>query len=220
MRDMIASIRLERVDPVAGCSALVPYDADDPVIRQREFEPVDESESGFAAGPVPRPLSADSCRLVGRDEVTAAELAALVGQRFPGGEYTIAHWENALLTDCTERGPMAADLAHPIALFHVPIQGVGTSIGELFRARRGQWTSRFGHAAGVRLGVPASAARAVPLSRRWRHRQRRTHERSRRATDARRHCLLDRVVRTRTAGSPLASPTGGGSYDDRPTAGR
>lgn len=64
--------------------------------------------------------------------MTDAELAALVGRRFPGGEYTIAHWENALLTDCTERGQMAADLVHPIALFHVPIQGVGISIGELF----------------------------------------------------------------------------------------
>jgi hypothetical protein len=70
---------------------------------------------------------------VGRDEVTEAELAALVGSRFPGGEYTIAHWENALLTDCTERLPMAGDLAHPIVLFHVPIQGAGTSIGELFQ---------------------------------------------------------------------------------------
>ncbi len=64
--------------------------------------------------------------------MTDAELAALVGVRFPGGEYTIAHWENALLTDCTERPPMSADQAHPIVLFHVPIQGAGTSIGELF----------------------------------------------------------------------------------------
>jgi hypothetical protein len=70
--------------------------------------------------------------VVGRDLVTDAELAALVGTRFPGGEYTIAHWENALLTDCTERPPMPADLAHPIVLFHVPIQGAGTSIGALF----------------------------------------------------------------------------------------
>ena len=64
--------------------------------------------------------------------MTDAELAALVGTRFPGGDYTIAHWENALLTDCTERLPMSGDLAHPIVLLHVPIQGVGTSIGELF----------------------------------------------------------------------------------------
>jgi hypothetical protein len=65
--------------------------------------------------------------------MTDAELAALVGTRFPGGEYTIAHWENALLTDCTERPPMSGDLAHPVVLFHVPIQGAGTSIGELFQ---------------------------------------------------------------------------------------
>jgi hypothetical protein len=65
--------------------------------------------------------------------MTDAELAALVGTRFPGGEYTIAHWENALLTDCTERAPMTDDLVHPIALFHVPIQGASTSIGQLFQ---------------------------------------------------------------------------------------
>lgn len=64
--------------------------------------------------------------------MTDAELAALVGTQFPGGDYTIAHWENALLTDCTERPPMSSDLAHPIVLFHVPIQGVGTSIDALF----------------------------------------------------------------------------------------
>lgn len=64
--------------------------------------------------------------------MTDAELAALVGTQFPGGDYTIAHWENALLTDCTERSPMSGDLAHPIVLFHVPIQGVGTSIDALF----------------------------------------------------------------------------------------
>lgn len=59
-------------------------------------------------------------------------LRALVGHRFPGGTYTIAHWENFLLTDCTRRSQLADGLVHPIALFHVPIQGVGTSIGELF----------------------------------------------------------------------------------------
>ncbi len=64
--------------------------------------------------------------------MTDAELAALVGTRFAGGEYTIAQWENALLTDCTERSPMSGDLAHPIVLFHVPIQGARTSIAELF----------------------------------------------------------------------------------------
>ncbi|MEK9870706.1 MAG: hypothetical protein VW831_13320 [Gammaproteobacteria bacterium] len=61
-----------------------------------------------------------------------AEIAALVGHQFPGGRYTIAHWENYLLTECTGAEPMPDDLAHPVALFHVPILGAGTSIAEMF----------------------------------------------------------------------------------------
>lgn len=62
----------------------------------------------------------------------ADEIAALAGHRFPGGTRAIDHWENWLLTDCTGREPMPGGLVHPVALFHVPIQGVGVSIGELF----------------------------------------------------------------------------------------
>ena len=65
--------------------------------------------------------------------ITEQELGALVGRRFPGGHYRIAHWENWLLTDCTGRPPMPGDLVHPIVLFHAPILGAGTSIPELFR---------------------------------------------------------------------------------------
>jgi hypothetical protein len=65
--------------------------------------------------------------------MTADELYALVGHRFPGGTYRIAHWENWLLTDCTGRAPMPGDLVHPVVLFHAPILGAGTSIAELFR---------------------------------------------------------------------------------------
>lgn len=65
--------------------------------------------------------------------MTEAELVGLVGHRFPGGSYTIEHWENWLLTDCTGAPPPEGDLVHPVALFHVPIQGAGTSITELFR---------------------------------------------------------------------------------------
>ena len=66
-------------------------------------------------------------------EVMSEErLAALVGHRFAGGTYRVAHWENWLLTDCTGREPMPDDLVHPIVLFHAPILGAGTSIGELF----------------------------------------------------------------------------------------
>jgi len=60
------------------------------------------------------------------------EIRALVGHRFPGGTYTIAHWENFLLTECTGSEPLPDDLAHPAALFHVPILGAQTSIGEMF----------------------------------------------------------------------------------------
>jgi hypothetical protein len=60
------------------------------------------------------------------------EIRALVGHRFPGGTYTIAHWENFLLTECTGSEPLPDDLAHPVALFHMPILGAGTSIGEMF----------------------------------------------------------------------------------------
>lgn len=61
------------------------------------------------------------------------EIQALLGHEFPGGRYTIAHWENFLLTECTGADPLPDDLAHPVALFHVPILGVGTSIAEMFQ---------------------------------------------------------------------------------------
>lgn len=61
-----------------------------------------------------------------------AEIKALVGHEFPGGDYTIAHWENFLLTECTGAEPLPDDLAHPVALFHMPILGANTSIGEMF----------------------------------------------------------------------------------------
>lgn len=67
------------------------------------------------------------------DTLSEESLAALVGHRFPGGVYRVAHWENWLLTDCTGRHPMPGDLVHPIVLFHAPILGAGTSIAELFR---------------------------------------------------------------------------------------
>lgn len=56
----------------------------------------------------------------------------LVGHRFPGGRYKIEHWENFLLSEATGIEPLPNSLAHPVHLFHVPINGVGTSITELF----------------------------------------------------------------------------------------
>ena len=61
-----------------------------------------------------------------------AQIEALAGYAFPGGNYRIAHWENVLLTGCTGADLLPNGLAHPIALFHLPIAGSGTSIAEMF----------------------------------------------------------------------------------------
>ncbi len=63
-------------------------------------------------------------------------MLSLIGHRFPGGKRTIDRWENYLLTDCTTSPQLADGLVHPIALFHIPIQGVQTSIAELFEIGR------------------------------------------------------------------------------------
>ena len=60
------------------------------------------------------------------------DIRALVGHRFPGGVYSIAHWENFLLTECTGAAPLPDGLAHPVALFHAPILGAKTTIKEMF----------------------------------------------------------------------------------------
>ena len=63
---------------------------------------------------------------------TEETLKEIIGHQFPGGEYIIAHWENFLLTECTGSELLPNGLAHPVALFHVPILGAGTSIREMF----------------------------------------------------------------------------------------
>jgi hypothetical protein len=62
-----------------------------------------------------------------------AAMRALVGHRFPGGTYRIEHWENFLLSEATGIDRLPDRLAHPAHLFHVAINGVGTTITELFR---------------------------------------------------------------------------------------
>lgn len=59
-------------------------------------------------------------------------IEALAGHDFPGGNYRIEHWENFLLSRCTGAELMPGGLAHPIALFHLPIMGSQTSIAEMF----------------------------------------------------------------------------------------
>ena len=66
------------------------------------------------------------------NDLSTDDLAALVGYRFPGGTYQVAHWENWLLTDCTGAAPLPDALVHPVALFHMTILGSRMSIAELF----------------------------------------------------------------------------------------
>lgn len=61
-----------------------------------------------------------------------AEIRALVGHQFPGGHYTVAHWENFLLTECTGAELLPDGMVHPVVMFHMPIIGANTSIGEMF----------------------------------------------------------------------------------------
>ena len=72
------------------------------------------------------------------------EIRALVGFEFPGGTYTIAHWENFLLTECTGSEPLPDGVVHPVALFHVPILGAGTSIAEMFALGQAESDSSIG----------------------------------------------------------------------------
>ena len=66
------------------------------------------------------------------------------GHTFPGGERAIAHWENFLLTEATGGEQMPAGLAHPIHLFHVPIEGAGVTIAQLFALVAAEGPDRVG----------------------------------------------------------------------------
>ena len=60
------------------------------------------------------------------------DIMRLTGHRFPGGFYTVAHWENYLLTECTGAELLPNGIVHPDVLFHLPIIGADTSIAEMF----------------------------------------------------------------------------------------
>ncbi len=79
--------------------------------------------------------------------VSEETIKALVGHEFPGGEYTIKHWENFLFTECTGSKPMQNNVVHPVALFHVPILGCKTTITEMME---------LGHADGPDAIIPES----------------------------------------------------------------
>jgi hypothetical protein len=71
-------------------------------------------------------------------DATAEEMQALVGHRFPGGTFTIEHWENVLLTHAAGSAPLPDGIVHPVWLFHGPIAGAGLSLRELFALFRAE----------------------------------------------------------------------------------
>jgi hypothetical protein len=60
------------------------------------------------------------------------DIRGIAGHRFPGGTYTVAHWENFLLTECTGAELLPDGMVHPVVLFHMPILGSRTTIGVMF----------------------------------------------------------------------------------------
>lgn len=64
--------------------------------------------------------------------VSVEQMEALVGHQFPGGTFTIHHWENVLLCDAMACDPLPDGLAHPSYLFHAPLAGLGVSYGDIF----------------------------------------------------------------------------------------
>ena len=57
-----------------------------------------------------------------------------MGRGFPGGTYTIEHWENVLLCDVMGVAPAPDGSAHPAYLFHAPLAGAGVQIADIFEA--------------------------------------------------------------------------------------
>lgn len=64
--------------------------------------------------------------------VAFSEMEALVGWRFPGGEFTIEPWENFLLHDITLAPPPRHGFGNPIYAFHGPLAGMGITYQDFF----------------------------------------------------------------------------------------
>ncbi len=60
------------------------------------------------------------------------QMQSLVGRVFPGGSYTVQHWENVLLHDVVELELAPGGSVHPIGLFHVPLAACGWTYAEIF----------------------------------------------------------------------------------------
>jgi hypothetical protein len=63
---------------------------------------------------------------------SAADLAALVGHRFPGGRARVEPSVDRSLREVVVAPPAADDLAHPLAAFLVAQSGIGVGLDEVF----------------------------------------------------------------------------------------
>jgi hypothetical protein len=75
---------------------------------------------------------------VDQRSVAVEELHELVGRKFPGGSYTVAHWENVLLHRAVEAEPAPGGVVHPVGLFHVPLAASGLTFAEIFALGRAE----------------------------------------------------------------------------------
>jgi hypothetical protein len=94
--------------------------------------------------------------------------SSLVGHRFPGGSYQAEHWENFLLTECTGADLLPDGIVHPVALFHMPIIGAGTSIAEMFALGQNRHRRLPGRAGGNGWRPTACKARpSIAAGKNW-----------------------------------------------------
>lgn len=61
-----------------------------------------------------------------------ADIEALVGQKLPGGKYTVEQYHNWLTCDVIGAPQRSDDLAHPMYCYYAALAGMGVSLDELF----------------------------------------------------------------------------------------
>lgn len=64
--------------------------------------------------------------------ITEAELAALVGYRFPGGSCTIEPYEHWLMSDAILAPERTGSVAHPMYAYYLGLAGAGITLDQLF----------------------------------------------------------------------------------------
>jgi hypothetical protein len=61
-----------------------------------------------------------------------ADLIAVIGHEFPGGEFTVAPYEHWLTCDAVGAPPSRDGVAHPMYVYYAALGGMGIGLDELF----------------------------------------------------------------------------------------